>query len=57
MTKPKLGTGARFANLVQKLEAQGQSAQAAHKEAAAIGRAKYGAHRMAALAAHGRKGK
>lgn len=50
--KPKLGTGARFAALVAKLEARGHSHESAVKIAAAIGRRKYGAKKMGALSHH-----
>lgn len=48
----KLGGGGRFAALVKKLSASGASNPAG--AAAAIGRAKYGAGRMAKMAAKGR---
>tara|TARA_R110002020_G_scaffold440156_1_gene650780 strand:+ start:265 stop:438 length:174 start_codon:yes stop_codon:yes gene_type:complete len=51
----KLGKGGRFAALVKKLMKQGKSKEAAEKIAAAIGRAKYGAGKMARWAARGRK--
>lgn len=53
--KPKLGTGGRFAALTNKIEKQGKSEQAAKAIAAAAGRAKYGAKKMASMAAKGRK--
>ncbi|MDD2775504.1 MAG: hypothetical protein PHU06_06085 [Gallionella sp.] len=43
-----------FAKLVGELEAKGASSEAAHKEAASIGFAKYGVHGMEAKA-HGGK--
>lgn len=51
--KPKLGSGKRFASLERKLAARGARNPAA--VAAAIGRKKYGAKKMAKLAAAGRK--
>lgn len=51
--KPKLGTGARFKALTKELAKKGArnpKALAAH-----IGRKKYGAKKMAKMAAHGRK--
>ena len=51
----KLGKGGRFAALVKKLMKQGKSKEVAEKIAAAIGRAKYGAGKMARWAARGRK--
>jgi hypothetical protein len=51
----KLGGGGRFAKLTGKLEAQGKSPEAAKGIAAAAGRAKYGAPKMAKMAAAGRK--
>lgn len=50
--KPKLGTGARFKALTKKLAKKGAKnpkALAAH-----IGRKKYGAKKMAKMAAHGK---
>jgi len=55
MAKPKLGSGGRFQALVKKIDAE-KGVQDAHAIAAAIGRKKYGAHKMAVMAAHGRKG-
>jgi hypothetical protein len=55
MSKPKLGTGARFASLSRKIEAEGKTPEQAHAIAAAIGRKKYGEHRMNVLAHHGMK--
>ncbi len=52
--KPKLGSGARFKAVERSAAASGASDPAA--VAAAVGRAKYGAHRMAQLSAAGRKG-
>lgn len=51
----KLGGGGRFAKLTGKLESQGKSPQAAKAIAASAGRAKYGAAKMASMAAKGRK--
>ena len=58
MAKPKLGTGTRFKQLsasIQKRE--GYSKERADAVAAAIGRRKYGAEKMAKLAAAGRRKK
>lgn len=55
-TKPKLGSGARFAALENKLASRpGVTNPAAL--AASIGRNKWGAGRMAKMAAAGKKGK
>ena len=51
----KLGGGGRFAKLVGKLEGQGKSADSAGAIAASIGRAKFGAKKMAKWSAAGRK--
>lgn len=53
MAKPKLGSGGRFAAIERKAAASGASNPAA--VAAAAGRAKYGAKKMAKMAAAGRK--
>lgn len=53
--KPKLGTGARFKSLTNKLAAKG--AKNPKALAAYIGRKKYGATKMAKLSAAGRRGK
>lgn len=53
MTKPKLGSGARFKALKTKLTRKGIKDPAAL--AASIGRKKYGAKKMAKLSAAGRK--
>jgi hypothetical protein len=55
MAKPKLGSGARFKALTNKLENKGKSAESAKAIAASIGRKKYGASKMAKMAAAGRK--
>lgn len=55
MAKAKLGSGARFKALKTKLAKQGASNPAGL--AAYIGRQKYGAKRMAKMAAAGRKRK
>lgn len=52
--KPKLGTGKRFSNLVQKLMKKGYSKAKATRIAAYIGRKKYG-NRMSKWAAKNRK--
>lgn len=54
MAKAKLGSGKRFAALKKTLAAKGAKNPAAL--AASIGRKKYGAKKMASLAAKGRKG-
>lgn len=54
MAAPKLGTGARFKALSAKL-AKRPGVKDPDALAAAIGRAKYGARRMAGWAAKGRK--
>ena len=51
----KPGGGGRFARLVDRLKAQGKSEESARAIAAAIGRKKYGAKKMAKWAAQGRK--
>ena len=51
--KPKLGSGARFKAIEQKAEASGAENPAA--VAAAVGIKKYGAHKMAQMAAAGRR--
>lgn len=59
MAKPDpnapLGSGGRFAYLVQKLRQRGMPEKRARAIAASIGRKTYGAKRMAAWAAAGRK--
>lgn len=52
MAKPKLGSGARFASLKEKLAKRGAKHPAAL--AAWIGRRKYGRKKFAKLAARGR---
>ncbi|GIH26047.1 hypothetical protein Aph01nite_43570 [Acrocarpospora phusangensis] len=51
--KPKLGSGKRFAALSRSLKARG--ARNPKALAAAIGRKKYGAKKMAAMSAAGRR--
>lgn len=51
----KPGGGGRFAAFTQKLEGEGKSAGAAKAIAAAAGRKKYGAAKMAKFSAAGRK--
>lgn len=51
----KLGGGGRFAKLSSKLEREGKSPEAAKKIAAIAGIKKYGATKMASMAAKGRK--
>ena len=53
--KAKLGSGARFAALKSKIQSKGKSAKAAGAIAASIGRKKYGAKKMIAMAVAGRK--
>ena len=50
MADMKLGGGGRFEKLKGELESKGNSPESAQKEAAAIGRAKYGNSKMNALA-------
>lgn len=50
----KLGGGGRFQKLTNKLKAQGKSTEAAKAIAASAGRKKYGATKMASMAAKGR---
>lgn len=52
--KPKLGSGKRFSNLVNKLKGKVKSPKAV---AAAIGRKKFGKKKFAKLGAKGRKRK
>lgn len=55
-SKAPLGSGGRFAALKAKVAKEpGYSAKEAGAVAAAIGRAKYGAKKMGAMAAKGRK--
>jgi hypothetical protein len=53
--KPKLGSGARFAALSKSIQGKGKSKKSANAIAASIGRKKYGAKKMGAMAAKGRK--
>lgn len=54
--KPPLGSGKRFDQLSNSIQQkQGVSKQSADAIAASIGRKKYGASRMASMAAKGRK--
>ena len=56
MKKPKLGSGERFRLLSQSIQRkQGISKERADAIAAAIGRQKYGAEKMAKMAAEGRR--
>lgn len=55
MSKPKLGSGKRFENLTREIEKSGKSEESAKAIAASIGREKYGAARMAKMAAKGKK--
>jgi hypothetical protein len=54
MAKPKLGSGKRFSQLSAEL-AKRPGVNNPKALAAAIGRRKYGANKMASMAAHGRK--
>lgn len=54
MAKPKLGSGARFKALKSKIAARG-GVDNPGAVAAAIGRKKYGAKKMAAMSAAGRR--
>lgn len=51
----KVGNGKRFAKLTKKIEGEGKSKESAAAIAASVGRAKYGAKRMASMAAAGKK--
>lgn len=55
MSKPKLGSGGRFAALTKKIESEGKSPQAAKAIAAAAGIKKYGKERMESMASAGRR--
>lgn len=55
--KPKLGSGERFKKLSQKIQKEGYDKQQAKAIAASVGRKKYGAKKMASMAAKGRKNK
>jgi hypothetical protein len=55
MTKPRLGSGARFSRLSAEL-AKRPGVTNPRALAAAIGRRKYGSHKMAQMSARGRKG-
>lgn len=50
----KLGGGGRFAKLQSTLEGEGKSKEAAGAIAAAVGRARYGAKKMASMATKGK---
>ena len=52
--KPKLGSGERFAKLKNSIAKKGNVSDPA-AVAAAIGRKKYGANKMASMAAKGKK--
>ena len=56
MTKAKLGSGKRFAALTKSIAAKGD-VENPKAVAAAIGRKKYGAEKMAKMAAAGKKRK
>ena len=54
--KPKLGSGGRFKALTEKIEKKsGYGEERSKAIAASIGRKKYGASKMAKMAAAGRK--
>ncbi|MGG3454239.1 hypothetical protein ABES01_09715 [Paenibacillus rhizolycopersici] len=55
VAKPKLGSGERFKQLTKKIQKEGYDRAAAQAVAASIGRKKYGAKKMASMAAKGRK--
>lgn len=55
MAKAKLGSGARFKALANRIEKSGKSAESAKAIAASIGRKKYGSKKMSAMAAKGKK--
>jgi len=55
VAKPKLGSGERFKQLTKKIQKEGYDRAAAQAVAASIGRKKYGAKKMANMAAKGRK--
>ena len=55
MAKAKLGSGARFAKVQKSIQKEGYTKKEAGAIAAHIGREKYGAKKMAKLAAHGKK--
>ncbi len=51
----KLGGGGRFKKLTDTLQSEGKSVKSAKAIAAAVGRKKYGAKKMASMAAKGLK--
>lgn len=53
--KPKLGSGKRFKQGVDKLKKEGKSPKAAAAIMASAGRAKFGAAKMSSMAATGRR--
>ena len=53
--KPALGSGKRFAALESKVKKEGYSKESAEKIAAATGRKKYGASKMAKMSQIGKK--
>lgn len=55
MKKPKLGSGARFKKLEDKVEKEGYSKSSAKRIAAAVGRKKYGNAKMQSMATKGKK--
>lgn len=57
MTKPKLGSGKRFAALTKKIEKSGKSEESAKAIAASVGRKKYGNKKMESMAKAGKKRK
>jgi len=54
MSKPKLGSGKRFAAIVKEVEKSGKSEESARAIAAVAGRKKWGAKRMGQLSKQGR---
>jgi hypothetical protein len=55
MSKPKLGSGKRFESVSKSIQKSGKSKKEADAIAASIGRKKYGAKKMNAMAKAGRK--
>lgn len=54
MSKPKLGSGKRFAAVVKEAEKSGKSEESAKAIAAKVGMGKYGAKRMGDMAKRGK---
>lgn len=55
MSKPRIGSGKRFDDLVADIKKSGKSDESAKKIAASIGRKKYGDSRMNKMAKTGAK--